>query len=77
MNKNGEWHEYVVTAIKLNEMFEFASKEGNYHVRYTYKPIDENSFELEYFEWVDQGELEEPFTIETLKKFKAVLENSN
>ena len=77
LNKNGQWHEYVVTSLKPNKMFEFVSKDGNYHVRYTYKPIDENSFELEYYEWVDRGELDEPFAIETLEKFKAVLENSD
>jgi hypothetical protein len=57
-------------------MFEFVSKDGNYHVRYNYKSIDENSFKLEYYEWVDDGELEEPFSMETLEKFRTVLENT-
>jgi hypothetical protein len=76
LNKKGEWHEYIVTALRENEMFEFVSKDGNYHVRYNYKSIDENSFKLEYYEWVDDGELEEPFSMETLEKFRTVLENT-
>ena len=75
-NKNGKWNEYVVTALEQDKMFEFVSKEDNYHVRYTYTPIDENNFELEYYEWVDTGELNEAFTQDMLEKFKTILESS-
>ena len=73
-NRQGKWMEYTVTKLQPNEVFELVSKDGNYHVRYTHKIIDNISSELEYYEWVDKGELEEPFTFTILQKLKKVLE---
>lgn len=74
--KNGFWNEYSVTQIEANKLFELTSKNGNYHVRYTYSIVDTSNSELEYFEWVDQGNLEEPFNDAVLGKLKSVIEGT-
>ena len=48
--------------------------EENYHVRYTYKKLNDGQTELEYSEWKEAGELKNPFTNELLQNLKAELE---
>lgn len=72
-NRDGQWSEYTVTAFRENELFELVSKDGNYHVRYTFTPKDNHVTELEYYEWVDQGNLKEPFTRYVLERLKQAL----
>jgi hypothetical protein len=71
----GKLSEYIVILLEEDKIFELASKVEGYHVRYTYVPITNNSSSLEYFEWVDGGELENPFTQDVLNNLKTVMES--
>lgn len=76
LNKEGEWSEYVITSIEANKAFILRAMDGNYHVRYTLKPLSDTETELEYYEWVIRGVLEQPFSQTILEKLKGVLERS-
>lgn len=56
-------------------MFVLAKNDDTYHVRYVFNSLDENTTEVEYFEWVTTGELEVPFTQEGLDKLKDGIES--
>ncbi len=73
-NNKGELSEVIVVNLRENEIVEWISKDKNYHCRYTFKIIDNNISELEYAEWVDEGQIDKPFTLEVLEKLKFVLE---
>lgn len=72
--QNGNWNEYEMASFEKNKMFILSRKNGDYHVRYTFKPINDNQCELEYYEWVDEGELDDTFSQEVLEKLKSVME---
>lgn len=74
-NRNGEWSEYCISEFKENEMFTLTKNDNNYHVRYILKPVNITTTELEYYEWVNEGDLEDSFTLDILKKLKAFIEN--
>ncbi|OGK27646.1 hypothetical protein A3C28_04870 [Candidatus Roizmanbacteria bacterium RIFCSPHIGHO2_02_FULL_39_9] len=74
-NKEGESFEVTVKDIKNNELVEWISQDKNYHCRYSFTSTGDTSTEFTYYEWLDKGELAEPFTLETLKKLKQVMEN--
>lgn len=74
-NKEGVWSEYVVTEFEKDKVFVFSQKNSTYHVKYTFTKIDDNTCELEYYEWVDEGVLDDPFTIDILEELKRILES--
>lgn len=55
-------------------MFSMTSGDGNYHVRYTLTKISEQTTNLEYYEWADQGDIADPFTKDILEKLKQIIE---
>lgn len=76
-NRAREWSEYTVSDLEENKIFELTSKNGNYHVRYTHHPSRDDNAEIEYFEWVDTGELDSPFTQDDLLKLKNKVEEND
>lgn len=74
-DKDGGHSEVIVSDLKKNRMIEWTTKDKNYHCRYTYKPMNENTTKLEYYEWVEKGNIEKPFTASVLDKLKEVLES--
>ncbi len=73
-DEKGNISEMKIADIKSNEMVEWISEDRNYHCRYILKNIDKNISEFEYYEWVDRGIINNPFTPETLEKLKKELE---
>lgn len=74
-DEKGNINEMIVVDINNNEMVEWISNDQNYHCRYIFKNINKDISEFEYYEWTDEGELKEPFTIDILEKLKFVIEN--
>jgi uncharacterized protein YndB with AHSA1/START domain len=68
------WTEYKVTELIPGSMFVLSRADGNYHVKYTLNRSEDNNCELEYHEWVERGELDDPFTQDILDKLKTVME---
>jgi hypothetical protein len=64
----------IVTNYKENEYIEWKTEDGNYHVRYIFKSINPNTTQLEY---IETGEISEPFTQQVLEKLKTVAESES
>jgi uncharacterized protein YndB with AHSA1/START domain len=73
--KDYEWDYYTVIELEENKVFTLIDSMKNYFVRYSYKELGDNETELEYFEWVKEGSLENPFTKEILKDLKEIMES--
>lgn len=72
---NLNWDVYKVIEIEKNKIFTLSDLEDNYSVRYTYRALDSSRTKMEYFEWMKDGELKNPFTRDVLERLKSVMEN--
>ena len=73
-DKDGKVNLYELTQFENDKVFELKSVPPYYTVKYTYTPISDNETELEYFEWMDSGELSTPFPMSAMEKLKDILE---
>ena len=73
----GHWTEYELTELTEGESFELVNHTNGYHVRYTLAAEGEDATYLEYFEFVEDGQLINPFTQAELEKLKQILETSD
>ena len=71
--ESDNWDEYKVVDIKKNEVFILSDLDENYFVKYTYRKLDDNKTEMEYFEWMTTGELSNPFTESILGNLKKII----
>ena len=77
----GEWYKisdedfYKVVEFQNNKIFTLSDLDNNYHVKYTYRKINDNQTEMEYFEWMENGDLSNPFTDDIIQKLKSVMES--
>ncbi|NQU83446.1 MAG: hypothetical protein HQ536_01925 [Parcubacteria group bacterium] len=70
-----EWTEYEVIKLEKNKLFTLRKSDFNYYVEYTYRAIDDTTTELTYLEWIEDGNLEDPFDQSILSKLKSIMEN--
>lgn len=74
-NKSGEWAEYKVTKYEPNKLFIFSKVNDPYNVKYTFSSRGPNKTELIYYEWVEDGVLDDLFSQKEMEKLKEVLES--
>ncbi len=74
-DRDGKINLYELTRFENNKVFELQSVPPYYTVKYTYTPISETETELEYFEWVESGDLSSPFPMSAMQKLKEVMES--
>ena len=74
VNSQGQWTEYTVIRIQQNKLFEMKQSNSTYHVLYTFEQLSEGKTKLTYFEWVEDGDLDGPFSLTFLEKLKKLME---
>ena|SRR5579872_6811458 len=72
---NERWRHFKIIELKNNKTFTLEDPKGNFHVRYSFKQLNDNSTEFEYHEWTTYADLESLFPMRHLDKLKSILEN--
>lgn len=73
-NQAGETTEYEMIEYDPPATFMLRQKGGSYSVRYIFQPVDDHTTEFTYHEWVEDGDLKDPFPQSHLDKLKQVME---
>ncbi len=71
---SADWNKYKVVDFEKNRVFILFNLEDKYFVKYSYHKLDDNRTEMEYFEWMIDGELISPFTEDIFGNLKKVME---
>jgi uncharacterized protein YndB with AHSA1/START domain len=72
--QDGKWSEYRLSDLNPPHAFVLNKLDSTYHVSYALRELEAGSTELEYYEWMDEGNLTDPFTTIELHELKKVLE---
>ena len=74
-SSDGVWIQYKIIELIAPDTFTLVSNEdANFFVKYSFKKLSVNSTEFEYNEWVNEGNLEDPFDYSGLESLKTILE---
>lgn len=76
-SREGGWNEYEVVEFMQNKTFTFKQVNGNYFVKYDFEKIVGTETKMTYTEWVSEGELDNPFSMQPLEKLKSIIESKN
>lgn len=80
-SKDGSWAEFEITDFESGVMFELTKKGDNIHVKYTFKPLSDGQCELVYSAWIEDGELNERFSVDNIQailhSLKGVIERES
>jgi len=75
--EKSSWDYYKVVEFQKNKVFVLSDLDENYFVKYTYRKLNERKTEMEYFEWMNEGGLSNPFTENILMNLKKTMEKNN
>lgn len=76
LNNKGVWTEYKIVSFEENKLFQLKQKNSSYCVRYDYQSISADTTKLIYTEWVEEGDIENPFKQEVLDNLKQIIEQN-